>query len=137
VAQVLDAAKNPHGPIIRASFPLPFSMNQVQRSQVCSDVEAWFLTEEGVDGTQYPVSSMRWGSCWTAGAASWGHIHPNGLGTYLDVSCGSVLVLLLEREDAGRHFHFGSVMDFVETDDGPDLSKLHVEPVYLSPGLRL
>jgi hypothetical protein len=133
MAQVLDAAKNPHGPIIRAWFPLPFSMNQVQRSQVCSDVEAWFLTEEGVEGTQDPVSAMRWGSCWTAGAASWGKIHPNGLGTYLDVSCGRVLVLLLEYEH-GRHSHFDSVNDFV---DGLDFSKLHVEPVYLIPGLRL
>jgi hypothetical protein len=58
MAQVLDAAKNPHGPIIQAWFPLLFSMNQVQRSQVCSDVEAWFLTKEGIEETQYPVSVM-------------------------------------------------------------------------------
>lgn len=137
MAQVLEIAQNPHGPIIQASLPLPFHMAQIHMSHTSSDIEAWFLTEEGVQETHYPFSSMRWASGWTAGARSWIRIHPNGLGACLEVTCGGLLLLLFASPSDDSRSHFGSCHALLKTVNETDPAMLHVEPVYLTPGSRL
>lgn len=137
VAQLLEIAQNPHGPIIQASIPLPFHMTQSQIRQISGDFEAWFLTEEGIKETEYPVSSMRWASCWTTGARHWIQIHPNGLGTYLEVTCGGLLLLLLASPEDRGGSHFSSCYAFLQTTRETDPAKLHVEALYLTPGSKV
>jgi len=131
--QVLESSRNPRGPIISGG-PISMPFGEIARSGMSSEIEAWFLTDRS-GHVLYPSSSMRWGLCSTAGAHHWIRIESEGLGTFLDVRCGEMLVFIIFNSTRA---HFCDVRDFLvnfDTKTAPD--KFHVEAVNLTPGTRL
>ena len=137
---ILEMARDPNGAIINGlSFPLPLSA--IKRDKLCSDIEAWRLTEGlpfCTPKVSYPTGDMRWGLASTAGSRHWPHIDRNGLATYVELVTGKKLWILFrpnldDEPDAGAY-----ISVFLDDFDTSVAVKLwDAEAVVLTPGTRL
>lgn len=85
-----------------------------------SEVEAWQLTQ-GLKfcprEVQFPVGRMRWGLAATRGARHWIHIVSDGLGTFVDVKCGTQWWIIFGPPENQGKYAFGSVEMFLDDFD--------------------
>jgi hypothetical protein len=137
---IMENAWNPDGAIINGlSFPLPLSA--VNRDKLCSEIEAWRLSEGLPFCTKkalYPSSEMRWGLASTAGSRHWVHVDSDGLATFVDPIAGKKWWILLRphmegEPDASAH------IDLYLNDYDPAVvvKTWEAEAVLLAPGTRL
>ena len=137
---ILNMAQDPDGAIVNGpSFPLPLSA--VKRDKLSSEVEAWRLTE-GLpfcrDKALYPTAAMRWGLAATAGARHWLHLDCDGLGTVVDLLCGSKWWILLKPHLYGEPDSTAHIDLFLDNFDPSVVVKTwDAEAVLLTPGTRL
>jgi hypothetical protein len=133
-------SRDPNGTIINGlSFPLPLSA--IKRDKLCSEIEAWRLTEGLPFCTKkalYPTLEMRWGLASTAGSRHWPHLDCDGLVTFVDIICGKKWWILLRpflegEPDASAHVEL-FLNDF---DPAVAVKTWEAEAVLLTPGTRL
>jgi hypothetical protein len=133
-------SRDPNGAIINGlSFPLPLSA--IKRDKLCSDIEAWRLTEGLPFCTakaKYPTSDMRWGLASMRGSRHWVHLDCDGLATFVQLLCGSKLWILLSPELGDDPDSSARVDLYLNDFDTSIVVKTwDAEAVYLTPGTRL